>query len=233
MEAIGMLPPQPKKIKKGTIIAMVSAAAALTGGFFVFVYKGKDGITLFQKWTSGGGGEEKIENIAEPVEAPPVGAPKWIAESFPLRKGMFGGQIKILQKKIGAGSDGRFGSGTESKVMAKFGTATVSRAQYDSVVNPAATGGGSNFASVKKELSGIAKNIPGGIRYAVMGKNNSYLVDFYTNNRVMFNDKNGKAIKKGTYSKGGKVITLDDGFTTEEYLNVRFASYSVITHIEK
>lgn len=220
-----------KKIKTGAVLGIIAGAFALAGGFFVFVYKDRDGNTLWKKLTSKTDGG-KLEDIAEPTEAPPTGITKWTAESFPLKRGMFGGQIKLLQQKIGAGNDGKFGAGTEAKVIAKFGSPTVSRAQYDSVINPAATGGGTNFNSVKKALMGVSKNISGGIRYPAMGKNDSYLVDFYTNGRVVFNNKSGKVIAKGAYYKGGKTIKLDDGYSADNLSDVRFATYAVIKHIE-
>jgi len=89
------------------------------------------------------GGEPKPKQV-DPIPPPPATEPtpvgssssKWIPETFPLKKGMFGGHIKNLQEALGIGADGKFGSGTEGKVMDKFKKNSVTEAEYDVLVNP-------------------------------------------------------------------------------------------------
>jgi hypothetical protein len=213
METIMTLPvqSQPKKIRTGTIAAIVSGVAALIGGYFVFLYKDKENKTLWQKWTSGDE-DKRVEDIVDPSEAPPSGISKWTAETFPLKKGMFGGQVKNLQTALGIGDDGKFGSGTESKVMAKFGSPSVTKAQYDSLVNPKASGGGSNFSLLTKAIGNISKNTKDGLDATIQGANTNYVFRFYTNGRL-FIYKGSKELHRGSYSDGGKRIIIDKGRT--------------------
>lgn len=233
MEATMTLPAQPKKIKKGTVIALAGGAVALIGGYFVFLYKDNDGNTFWQKWTAASA-DKPIEKVDEPTEATPAGSgtSRWIAESFPLRKGMFGGHIKNLQRALKIGDDGKFGTGTENAVKAKLNKTTVEKPDYDKIVNPSATGGGSNFERIKKALGSASQNISGGIRYAGRGQNRNYTISFYTNGRMNINDAaSGLLYKKGAYYDGGKKIKLDDGFTVTQN-NAQFAIYAIIEHIE-
>lgn len=63
----------------------------------------------------------------------------WIAESFPLRKGMKGNSVKALQQKLGVSADGAFGANTEAALVKKFGVATVSQALFRSITQSVAT----------------------------------------------------------------------------------------------
>ena len=123
-----------KKKKRG-LVFVVGGALALIGGYFVFFYKDKDGNTLWNKWTGRVEEEGEIPAVEKPSEAPPAGT-TWRPESFPLAKGMYGGHIKLLQKKLGISADGKFGSGTEKAVKAKFGKTIVEITDYNNFVSP-------------------------------------------------------------------------------------------------
>src|SRR3990167_1141221 len=144
--------PQPKSGKAILIGLAVIGTAGLA--YFIFGFKGKDGLTAFQRMTGGATGEMPIEEVKTPVEPAPAGspAPSWIPESFPLSKGMYGGRIKNVQTKLKISADGKFGSGTEGAVMKKFGTATVSEAQYSRLTNPVDFSVGSDYTSLVQSL---------------------------------------------------------------------------------
>jgi peptidoglycan hydrolase-like protein with peptidoglycan-binding domain len=65
-----------------------------------------------------------------------TGSGIWIAESFPLRKGMKGTSVKALQQKLGVSPDGAFGANTETALVKKFGVATVSQTLFRSITQP-------------------------------------------------------------------------------------------------
>lgn len=65
-----------------------------------------------------------------------TGSGTWVAESFPLRKGMKGASVKSLQQKLGVSTDGAFGAGTEAALLKKFGVTTVSQALFRSITQP-------------------------------------------------------------------------------------------------
>lgn len=217
MEATITLPAQAqpkKKIKTGTVIALAGGTVALVGGYFVFFYKDSDGNTLWQKWT-GASGDKAIDKVDAPTEAPPAGV-QWVAESanpFPLKKGSWGGYTKNLQKALGLKDDGKFGSGTEAKVKAKWNKTTVDKADYDSLVNPTASGGGSNFQSLVKEFQGHGKNDKDGVRFPMQGANKTYTFKFWTNGRMGVTPNDVQKWKMGTYIDGGKKIYMDGGDT--------------------
>lgn len=203
------------KSKRGLYIGLGATALALTGGYFVFIYKDKNGKTLWKKWTGKADEEKPIEKVDEPTDAPPVGV-KWVAESsnpFPLKKGMYGGYTKNLQKALGLNDDGKFGSGTEAKVKAKWGKITVDRDDYNSVVNPTASGGGSNFQTLLKEFKGHGTNDKDGVRFPAQGANKNYIFKFWTNGRMGVTPKDVQKWKMGTYIEGGKKIYMDGGYT--------------------
>jgi len=219
MEAVMTLPKDAVKVKskRGLYIALGATAFVLTGGYFVFIYKDKDGKTYWKKWT----GKDDVEDIPvvdEPKEASPTGT-KWISEEslganpFPLKKGMFGGRIKLLQQKFGIKpDDGKFGKDTENAVVKKFGVPTVSQAAYNSVVNPTTTAGGLNFIELKKALPS-AQNTSDGIGMWITGQNKKFGFRFYAANGRFSVESSGKILKKGTYSEGGKRMKLDGDWT--------------------
>lgn len=67
---------------------------------------------------------------------PATGSGTWIAESFPLRKGMKGASVQALQQKLGVSPDGAFGANTETALVKKFGVATVSQTLFRSITQP-------------------------------------------------------------------------------------------------
>lgn len=168
----------------------------------------------------------KAEDPKQSNTPPPAGTPAWIDDNtFPLKKGMWGSKVMAVQKALGIiPADGKFGSGTEAAVFAKFKENTVSKPNYDSLINPAAKGGGMNYENLKKNLTG-AKNFSGGIYVDMPGQNKNYQFYFFADNgRFSFQEK-GKtgSIKKGSYFDGGKKMTIDAGKSYEGsvYVNMR------------
>ena len=157
-------------------------------------------------------------NVPVPPGSP---TPRWVPETFPLNIGMFGPKIKALQKALGFQDidkdkpkyqDGRFGTReTLPAIQAKGYNVPLSETDYQKIVNPAVTGGGSNFQAVKTGLGTAAQNFSGGVRAFMPGPNQVYKFDFYTNGRVFIYDSNDIEKSKGTYSNGGKTIITDRG----------------------
>jgi peptidoglycan hydrolase-like protein with peptidoglycan-binding domain len=58
----------------------------------------------------------------------------WTTESFPLKRGMKGGHVAELQRKLGISADGVFGAKTEAAVLAKQGTRTVTKEQFNQMM---------------------------------------------------------------------------------------------------
>ncbi|MFW9952378.1 MAG: hypothetical protein ACFFKA_19845 [Candidatus Thorarchaeota archaeon] len=67
----------------------------------------------------------------------------------------------------------------------------------------------SNYSALKYNLGANKKVFRD--RTQVKFNNFRNIADFFTNNRVIIYNNNGKVIKKGSYSKGGKTIKLDNG----------------------
>lgn len=166
---------------------------------------------------------DKVEDPNKNNEPVPPGSPtpKWVPETFPLNIGMYGLKIKALQKALGlTGSDvdGKLGTiKTLPALIAKGYNVPLSQTDYDKIVNPVATGGGTNYANLKKALAAGAKDFSGGIYYLMSGKNKVYRFDFYTNGRFVWSE-NGAAnyLKKGSYSDGGKKMSIDGGDSYEQ-----------------
>lgn len=172
--------------------------------------------------------DPNVNNEPVPAGSP---TPKWVPESFPLNVGMYGTKIKTLQQKLGISDDGKFGTQTKSAVIAKGKQVPLSEADYNSIVNPTATGGGSNFQLLKQALAGGSTNFSGGISYLISGQNKNYRFDFYTNGRFFVNTAGtNDAIKRGTYSNGGKKMVIDGGNTYENTLAVNNIS-AIVTDI--
>lgn len=160
-----------------------------------------------------------------PVEDPnkngtpvPPGSPtpKWVPEAFPLTLGMYGNKIKALQAALGfttAQQDGKLGPMTQSALAAKGKALPLSQTDYNNIVNPPATGGGTNFQTVKTALGSAGQNFSGGITGYFSGPNQVYSFDFYTNGRVIIYNSQKKEVARGTYSDGGKKIAIDGGKT--------------------
>lgn len=89
--------------------------------------------------------KEPATQVYEPVAVPkaatktkqstPAKTP-WIAESFPLRKGMKGASVKTLQQKLGVTADGAFGANTEAALVKQYGIPTVTKDKYQSILKP-------------------------------------------------------------------------------------------------
>lgn len=79
---------------------------------------------------------------------------KWITESFPLRKGMKGGQVAVLQKKLGVVADGAFGDKTEVALLQQHGISTITQAQFNSITQ------GSPWQQLVNTVTAIAKPKP-------------------------------------------------------------------------
>lgn len=157
----------------------------------------------------------QFNNPSTTGEPSPAGTSGWVSDStFPIKKGSWGPKVAALQTAIGVGSDGKFGSDTEKNLIAKTGKAEVSNASdYDKIINPPTTAGGSNFQQLKDALKGASQNFKDGILYVVQGQNKLYQFDFYASNGRFFVSEKGKnvALKKGTYSNGGKTMKIDGG----------------------
>jgi hypothetical protein len=80
--------------------------------------------------------DEPVEDPNKNNEPVPPGSSsaQWIPEDWPLRKGMFGPLIKAMQKKLGIGDDGKFGTITESSVKNKIGKTEVTEYDYKLLV---------------------------------------------------------------------------------------------------
>ena len=127
-----------KKHKHEHIVQyMVYAAAAYFGIQFLFKPKTASGATM---------PTPAADPMPQPVYEPPPAATnttakssskkaaKWITESFPLRKGMKGSNIKLLQTKLGVSADGAFGEQTETVLMQQHGIKTVSKEKFTAIV---------------------------------------------------------------------------------------------------
>lgn len=193
-----------KLIKKYWILILI--AAITLAAILVYVFRCK----LFPALASC----VKDPNDETPIPPVPPGSatPKWVAESFPLNVGMFGTKTKKLQTALGIPADGKFGTQTKTSVIAKGKTVPLSQSDYDLIVTPPATGGGSNFQQLKTTLAGGAQNFSGGIYYLMQGINKNYRFDFYTNGRFVFYETGATVFQeKGSYYNGGKQMKVDSG----------------------
>lgn len=154
------------------------------------------------------------------ITTPPPAGCKWISDStFPLKKCMSGNKIKALQTALGFTGvkvDGKFGTtDTLPAVQNKFGgRSEVTQAEYNALINPPATGGGSNYANLKKALGNSAKNFSSGVYVLIQGQNKNYAFDFYADNgRFMMRESatGSPILYRGTYKDGGKEMIIDNG----------------------
>lgn len=99
--------------------------------------------------------------VTEPVTDPVATAATWIAERFPLRKGMKGTKIKALQQKLGVSADGAFGNNTETALLKKFGISTVSQAQYQSITAGQTNQSGASNSAAATEGFPLRKGMKG------------------------------------------------------------------------
>lgn len=148
------------------------------------------------------------------TNTPPPAGTQWTPDTtFPLKKGSWGSRVAAVQKAVGFSSaqqDGRFGAMTESAVQAKIGKPEVSQPDYEKLINPPTTGGGSNFSQLKEALKNRSQNFPGGIKTIEQGQNQNYQFEFYASNgRVFIYNTAKNEIRRGTYYNGGKKIVID------------------------
>lgn len=144
----------------------------------------------------------------------PTGSSGWVSDSsFPIKKGSWGPKVKALQSAIGAKDDGKFGPLTEAALKAKTGkTEVATQAEYDAIVSPQPTGGGTNFEQLKKNLVGNFKTLADGISTDVSGTNKKYRFVFYTNGRFSMAEIGAtQYLQKGTYLNGGTEMDVDGG----------------------
>lgn len=189
--------------RKSLMWIFFSAIVAIVIGILIYIFR----CDLFKNLGS---------CVADPNDTNtpvPVGSltPRWVPETFPLNIGMFGPKIKNLQKALGVQQDGKLGPQTSASLQAKGYNVPLSLVDYNKIVNPAATGGGTNFQSVKNALGTAGKNFTGGVTGYMAGSNEVYSFNFYTNGRVFVYDSNNNEKARGTYVDGGKSIFLDNG----------------------
>lgn len=197
------------------IIGGIAALLGL-GAIWFFFFRGKgDCDPNNLGFTKGGKPSDKCK--AQKPDAPTPSGIQWVPESFNLKRGMWGDRIKIMQQILKISDDGKFWTETEDAVKAKIGKTEVTPEDYEKIVNPSTTSGGTNYALLKKELGTSATNFSGGVRTSVLGKNKRYSFDFYAGNgRFCFYETGQTAcIKKGTYTNGGKKMFIDGGKTYE------------------
>lgn len=205
----------------------IATLILLGGGFFVWWNYFKDNCDPANPgYTKKGKISDKCFGKAEDPNTittpPPLGCIWTSDNTFPLKKCMLGNKIKALQTALGFTGekvDGKFGTtDTLPAVQNKFGgRSEVTQAEYEALINPPASGGGSNYANLKKALAGGAKDFSGGIYYLMQGQNFNYRFEFYTNGRFVFSRVGGSGyIKKGNYKDGGKEMIVDAGESYEE-----------------
>lgn len=158
-------------------------------------------------------GEAQDPKTINTVINPPPAGCQWTSDdTFPLKRCMSGNKVKALQTALGITADGKFGNQTEGAVKAKFsGRSEVTQPEYNALINPPATGGGSNFSNLKKDLGDKALDFSGGVYVDnVLGKNDTYKFNFFTNGRFfIYKQGDTEYWKKGTYSNGGKKMVID------------------------
>jgi hypothetical protein len=87
----------------------------------------------------------------------------WIAESFPLRKGMKGASVRQLQQKLGVSADGAFGAKTEAALLQQYGSTTMSKAQFQSLFSTI-TASGKSSVSAKSSSADTSTILKSGSR---------------------------------------------------------------------
>lgn len=160
--------------------------------------------------------------VADPNTTNTPGPPnsQWVSDAnFPIKRWSWGPKVLALQKALGVGQDGRFGSVTEAALQKKTGKTQIStQAEYNAIVSPAppqATGG-TNFEQLKKNLGSKATPIVdfgGGLKSTVSGKNKKYDFLFFAGNgRFFVREANIPGeLAKGTYVDGGSEMYVDGG----------------------
>lgn len=129
---------EPTKEKKtdNTALYIVYAAAAYFGLQFLLKPKRTQSAAVVNYPVTDPAAQAALPPAATP-ELKPLPAPKntWVAESFPLRKGMKGPKIKVLQQKLGITADAAFGNNTEAALLSKHGISIVSQDLYKTITS--------------------------------------------------------------------------------------------------
>jgi len=92
-----------------------------------------------------------------------------------------------------------------------FAYKTFAKPKPSNITPPKSDGGTTNQENFDKVVANlnVAKNGTDYISYYFNSGKNLFV--FYNNNRMYIADKNGNIISMGTYSDGGKSISLDNG----------------------
>lgn len=111
----------------------------------------------------------KVEKPNEPV---PADSPTkdWVVETFPLNVGMYGDNIRTLQKVLGIDQDGKLGTQTKNAILNKGYSLPLIQVNYDKIISS-----GSNNPDIGK----LAK-----------AKNPFTLVYWENGNTATYKDKN-------------------------------------------
>lgn len=191
--------------RKGIIIFIV-VAVVIIAAVLVYVFRCK----LFPALGSCVQDPNK-NNTPIPPGSP---TPKWVPEKPPYNVGMFGPKIKALQTALGISADGQFGQQTKAAVIAKGKVVPLSEVDYNILVNPNASGGGSNYEKLKKALGSKAIPYSDGVYVDMKGENKNYVFSFYPDGRFFFSlPKVQTTIAEGTYSDGGKSMKINGDWT--------------------
>jgi len=153
----------------------------------------------------------KAEDPKNITTTPPAGC-QWTSDNtFPLKKCMSGNKVAALQTALGILADKKFGNDTLGAVQNKFGgRSEVTQAEYNALINPPATGGGSNYNNLKKALGSKAIPYSAGVYVDVQGQNKKYVFSFYPTGKFFFSlPKVQASIAEGTYSDGGKSMKVN------------------------
>lgn len=196
------------------IIVGLAIVLAATAVWYFFLRGGADCDPQKPGYDKKGNYTDKCKAVPPAANETTSTGSKWIPESFPLKKGMWGDKIKIMQQKLNIDDDGKFWTGTEAAVAKALGGKTeVSPEDYAKITNPATTAGAQNFQQLKDTLKGASQNFKDGILYVVPGQNKNYQFDFYADNGRFFVSEKGKnaVLKKGTYYDGGRTMKIDNG----------------------
>lgn len=161
-------------------------------------------------------------NVLDPnsTNTPTDGSHSWMSDSiFPIKIWSWGSRVKAIQRILKITDDGKFGPLTESALYNKTGKKQLEKDEYLDFVNPISNGGGTNFDMLAKKLGTLGNNFNGGIQFPLMGKNEKYKFDFYTNGRFVLSEySKTNYLYKGTYKDGGDIMIIDNGNTYDEGL---------------
>lgn len=92
------------------------------------------------------------------------GGSSYVSESFPLKKGMKGDNVKKLQNALGVTADGMFGNNTENALYAKYKVTSCNQTLFDSIMlSYSKTNGGystnTSNAEPSQKMKGYAEKL--------------------------------------------------------------------------